>query len=101
MKYIICGKSDSFYIYRKNNQSEASQICHAKTKQKFDEIKEEDTIVLLSGWWARTWAKEALRDIKKIYPSIKFEYMDGAFGENERKTLISESISNRFDILDL
>lgn len=75
---------------------------HARTKKKFDEITEDDTIVLLSGWWARSWAKDALKDTKKIYPHIKFEYLDGPFGESERKnSLQSETISNRFDILDL
>ena len=74
---------------------------HARTRSKFDEITEDDTIVLLSGWWARSWAKDALKEVVRSYPSINFEYLDGPFGENERKTLISESISNRFDILDL
>lgn len=101
MKYIICGKSDSFYIYRKKNKSEASQMCHARTKKKFDKITEDDTIVLLNAWWARRWAKDALKEVKILYPAIKFEYLDGPFGENERKTLISESIQDRFDILDL
>lgn len=101
MKYVICGKTDSFYIYRKKNKSEASQMRHARTKKIFDEITEEDTIVLLNAWWARSWAKEALKDIKKVYPTIEFEYFDGPFGESERKTLTSETISNRFDILDL
>ena len=101
MKYIICGKSDSFYIYRKKYKSEANQMRHARTKEKFDEITEDDTIVLLSGWWARSWAKDALKDTMSLYPHIKFEYLDGPFGENERKTLRSESIHDRFDILDL
>jgi hypothetical protein len=101
MKYVICGKSDSFYIYRKNNKSESNKLRHARTRERFDEITEEDTIVLLSGWWARSWAKDALKEIMQLYPQIRFEYLDGPFGENERKTLKSESIRDRFDILDL
>jgi len=101
MKYIISGKSDSFYIYRKNNKSESSQMRHARTIERFNEITEDDTIVLLSGWWARSWAKDALKEVISLYPTISFEYLDGPFGENERKTLKSESIRDRFDILDL
>ena len=101
MKYVISGKSDSFYIYRKNHKDESKNLRHARTKQRFDEIQEEDTIVLLSGWWGRSWAKESIKDAIKLYPSITFEYLDGPFGESERKDLKSENISNRFDILDL
>jgi len=101
MKFILCGKSDSFYIYCKKNKSEANQLRHARTRERFDQITEDDTIVLLSGWWARSWAKDALKDTKKIYPHIKFEYLDGPFGLLERKSLQSDTISNRFDILDL
>ena len=101
MKYVISGKSDSFYLYRDKNKSDAKNMRHARTKKKFDEVTEDDIIVLLSGWWGRSWAKEAIKEVIKAYPTITFEYLDGPFGESERKTLTSESISNRFDILDL
>lgn len=101
MRYILCGKSDSFYIYQKKNRSEAKQLRHARTRERFDQITEDDTIVLLSGWWARSWAKDALKEVMILYPHIKFEYLDGPFGEHERKTLKSDSIHDRFDILDL
>jgi len=101
MKYIISGKSDSFYIYRSAHKKEASQLRHARTKERFEEITEEDTIVLLSGWWARSWAADALKEVVKTYPTIAFEFLDGPFGEKERKKLQSERISSRFDILDL
>ena len=102
MKYVITGKSDSYWLYlRKNKYSTGKQACHARTKAKFDNITEEDIIILLSGWWARSWAKDALKEIIKVYPSIGFEYLDGPFGLSERKTLHSDSIQNRFDILDL
>ena len=101
MKYVICGKSDSFYIYRKKNKSEANQMRIARTKKRFDEITEDDTIVLLNGWWARSWAKESLKEVVRSYPSIQFEYLDGPFGLSERKTLKSKTIHDRFDILDL
>ena len=101
MKYIISGKSDSFYIYRDAHKKEANQLRHARTKKRFEEITEEDTIVLLSGWWARSWAADALKEVVKAYPTIGFEFLDGPFGEGERKKLHSDRISSRFDILDL
>ena len=66
MKYIITGKSDSFYIYRKKNKSESKNLRHARTKEIFDKITEDDSIVLLYGWWARSWAKDAIKEIRKI-----------------------------------
>lgn len=102
MRYVITGKSDSYWLYLKRNKySTGKQACHARTKAKFDNITEEDIIVLLSGWWARSWAKDALKEILKVYPVIEFECLDGPFGESERKTLKSDTIYNRFDILDL
>ena len=101
MKYIICGKSDSFYIYRDKNKKNAKELCHARTKKRFEEITEDDTIVLLNGWWARSWAAESLKEVVRSYPTISFEFLDGPFGESERKTLTSDSILDRFDILDL
>ncbi len=101
MKYVICGKTDSFDIYLKNNKKEANQMLHTRTLKVFDKITEEDTIVLLYGWWARSWAKDALKEVIKLYPTLTFEYLDGPFGECERNDLQSESISNRFGILDL
>lgn len=64
-------------------------------------ISEEDIIVLLYGWWAKNWAMGFLKDVLELYPAINFEYLDGPFGEEKRKNLKSESISNRYDILDL
>ncbi len=101
MKYIITGKSDSFHIYRKKHKSDSKNLRHARTKEQFDKITKDDTVVLLYGWWARSWARDAIKEISKIYPGIAFEYLDGPFGESERKSLQSETISNRFDILDL
>ena len=63
-------------------------------------IEENDTIILLKGWWGRSWAKEAIKLALVNYPQMKFEYHDGKFGESERKTLKSDRILNRFEILD-
>ncbi len=102
MKYVITGKSDSYWLYLKNNKySTGKQATHARTSSKLDNITKNDTIVLLNGWWARSWAKDSLREIIKAYPAIMFEYLDGPFGEKEREGLKEESKLNRFDILDL
>ena len=97
MKYIIAGKSDTYWDYKKNT----SQLSCRADKTTINKIKEEDTIVLLSGWWARSWSKELIVEAKKAYPTIHFEYLDGKFGEKERESLISDTILGRFDILDL
>jgi len=102
MKYVISGKSDSYWLYLKENKySTGKEAIHARTEKTFNKITEDDTIVLLYGWWGRSWAKEKVREISKFYPTITFEYLDGTFGENERNSLKSDNISSRFDILDL
>ena len=102
MRYVITGKSDSYWAYlKKNKYSTGKQATHVRTLEKFNRITSKDTIVLLYGWWARSWAKDALKEVIQVHPSIDFECLDGPFGEKERKSLQSESIHNRFDILDL
>jgi len=97
MKYVISGKSDSFNNYARNRIN----VIYAKNEHIFSKIKDGDTIVLLQGWWMRSWAKDALITIMSVYPFIRFEYLDGPFGEKERKNLQSDKISNRFGILDI
>lgn len=104
MIYVISGKTEYFDTYienLKNHKCDIKKVCHARTKNQFNKITKEDTVVLLNGWWGRSWAKETLKDIIKAYPTITFIYLDGPFGEIERKKLISDTISSRFDILDL
>lgn len=101
MKYVICGKSDSYTKYCAKNKGQLNQIINARTKKVFDLIEEDDTVVLLSGWWTRSWSEKALKEVRKLYPSLDFEYHDGQFGEKKRNSLKSESISSRFDLLDL
>jgi len=102
MRYVISGKSDSYWTYlRKNKYSTGKEATHARTLDKFNEVMEKDTIVLLYGWWGKSWARQAVRDIVKAYPNIEFECLDGHFGESERNKLKSDRISSRFDILDL
>ncbi len=102
MKYVISGKSDSFWLYVKKHHCKLGKdVRHARTLKVFDKITKEDTIVLLYGWWGRSWAKEAIKETLKVYPKINFECLDGPFGDIERKDLKSERISSRFSILDL
>ena len=102
MEYVICGKTASFNLYFNINKvPPCSNIIHAKTKKIFDEIEDTDTIILLHGWWGRSWAKEALKNILEVYPLIDVKYLDGTFGEKKRKDIYShKSTVTRFDLMD-
>ncbi len=109
-KYVLAGKKETFSKYYKEHWNEEAKnilsnkgpnIYYANALQILNTIEEDDTIVLLHGWWGRSWAKDAINAITKKYPKIKFEYLDGEFGEKERKDLISERVHDRFELLDL
>ena len=104
MKYVICGRSIEFTKYVENSckRNKDENYIHAKTIKSMDAIKEEDTIVLLKGWWGRSWSKDKLKAIIKICPGINFEYLDGPFGESHREELFrSKSNSvNRFELME-
>lgn len=102
MKYVLAGKTESFNLYFNINKTQKGNIIYAKTEKIFNEITDNDTIVLLHGWWARSWAKKALKDILEVYPCIDIEYLDGTFGEKERKDISAQkSTLTRFDLIDL
>jgi len=111
-KYIIAGKTETVNRFIKNRSSTyfsspegrkliGEKLIDCRTKKIFYRIEENDTIILLAGWWGRSWAKEAIKLAIVNYSQIKFEYHDGTFGENERKTLKSDKILSRFEILDI
>ena len=103
MRYVISGKSNAFYTYVENNKllHIGKNVKHVKTKKIFNEIKEDDTIVLLCGWWGRSWAEESLGNILEIYPLINIEYLDGPFGEKERLHMIrTKRTVTRFELMD-
>lgn len=100
MKYVIAGKSESFWKYIKiNNYKVGKDVIYAKTLQKFSKIEENDVVVLLPGWWGKTWTEDAIK--KLDCNNITFQYLDGKFGDMHRKSLESDNIDSRFDILDL
>ena len=110
-KYIIAGKTESVNKFIQNRPSTyfstkegknliGEKLINCRTKKIFDRIEENDTIILLKGWWGRSWAKESLKEVLENYPQIKFEYQDSKFGEEERKTLKSDRVHDRFEILD-
>lgn len=102
MYYVIAGKSESFQKYIKdNNYIQDKDAVNVRKSITLNRFTDTDTMVLLNGWWARSWAKETLKSIMANHPQIKIEYMDGVFGENERKTLKSDTIHSRFELLDL
>jgi len=109
-KYVIAGKTETvikfiqerpaMYISEEGREMIGEKLVNCRTKKDIYRLKENDTIILLQGWWGRSWAKEAIKDAVANYPQIKFEYHDGKFGESERKTLKSDKIHSRFEILD-
>ncbi len=111
MKYIIAGKTKTVNKFIKERgllyATEegrrlliGEKLVNCRTKTSIYRLKENDTIILLPGWWGRSWAKDAIKDAVMNYPQIKFEYYDGKFGESERKVLKSDTIHNRYEILD-
>jgi hypothetical protein len=110
-KYIIAGNSvtankfvseraKTYFASKEGRKLIGEKLINCRTKKIFHRIEENDTIILLQGWWGRSWAKEAIKLALANYPQMKFEYHDGVFGESERKTLKSDRILSRFEILD-
>ena len=92
---------DIFNSIRNHNHSDCDTV-YCVGAGFINVLKKDDSIVLLPAWFAKSWAKNVIKEIKVLFPTITFEYLDGKIGENERKNnLQSETISNRFDILDL
>jgi hypothetical protein len=105
VKYVLCGRKTEFEKYVKNDLSinkNSHNICHVYVRKRkdIDSIKEEDTIVLLKGWWGRSWAKDNLRKITRMYPSIEIEYLDGPFGQEQREELFNTGEINRFEFIN-
>ncbi len=111
MKYIIAGKTatvekfirerPSAYASEEGRKMIGEKLINCRREKDIYRIEANDTIILLAGWWGRSWAKDAVKDAVANYPQIKFEYHDGKFGEEERKTLKSDTVHSRFEILDL
>ena len=109
MIWAIAGKKQTFLKYAKDNgyldqtgKSKADLITYAQSKKFVNFLKPNDKIILLSAWFAKSWAMDIVKEVSILQPTVIFEFLDGLIGEKERKKdLQSESISNRFDILDL
>ena len=110
-KYIIAGNSgtvnkfiekrpSTYFSTKEGKYLIGEKLVNCWNEKIFYKIEENDTIILLKGWFAKSWAKEALKVALANYPNIKFEYYDGVFGEKERKDLKSDRIHDRFEILD-
>lgn len=110
-KYIIAGNSETarkfvserpktYFASPEGRLLIGEKLINCRTKEDIYRLEENDTIILLQGWWGRSWAKEALKDAVANFPQLKFEYHDGTFGESERKLLKSDTINSRFEILD-
>ena len=103
MKYALAGKSETFNLYcHINKQQPDKDVIYAKTEKIFNQITSKDTIVLLSGWWGKSWAKEAFRNAITTFPGIEVDYLDGKFGEEQREGISAQkSTLTRFDLIDL
>jgi hypothetical protein len=107
MRYVLAGKKDTYKKYLKDNNYTDNRDALYVSRENFKNlntgsmIEGDDTIVLLPGWFAKSDSKTFIKEVQKLYPSISFEYMDGKIGEKERKSLQSDRIYSRFDILDL
>lgn len=104
MLYILAGKQDTVkqYLESINYYVECKEkAVYAKTPQVFNNITKNDTIVLLAGWWAKEWANRAFIAAVEDFPDIKVIYKDAKAGLEVRKSLKSDNIESRFDILDL
>ena len=101
-RFVIAGKKETYKKYIKDNSLSIEDCFYISSKLQSESyiFTENDIIVLLPGWFAKSWAKDFLEETKQSYPSIVIEYLDGKIGESERKNLQSESINSRFDILD-
>ena len=94
-KYIIAGKTitvDKFILDRpktyfttgeEGRKLVGEKLINCRTKKIFYRIDENDTIILLAGWWGRSWAKQGIKDALIMFPQIKFEYHDGKFGPDD------------------
>ena len=101
MLYVIAGKSETYHKYLKEQKLKNKiHAVNVRTQETFYSITEDDTLILLHGWWGRSWAKEALKDLQFNLPKVAIIYNDGKFGESERKSLKRDKIHDRFEILD-
>ena len=101
MRYVIAGKKTTFNEYLKDYNYSDLNAIYCRSNVFVDKLTRYDVIVLLPGWFAKSWAKDCLKEIEVLFPTILFDYVDGKIGEKERKCLKSERIYSRFDILDL
>ena len=111
MKYIIAGnsmtvnkfikgRSATYFATEEGRKLIGEKLINCRSKKDIYRLEENDTIILLQGWWGRSWAKEAVKDAVINFPKLKFEYHDGKFGESERNSLKSDTIHDRYSILD-
>lgn len=104
--YVLAGKKEVYsdYIGSMKKYLEKNTIVTKYVYQEYalDGFCEADTLVLLHGWWGRSWAKDAVKHIIANY-SYQVECRDGRWGADVRKELFAESIKSsftRFEMMD-
>jgi len=106
MKFVICGKKEAYWKYLDEKLIvDGKHACYASRAKVMDDVVAGDTVVLLSGWWGRSWSENVVKNIiNDGHPDITFEYYDGLHGQQVRDALLKKTQTDcfdRFEIMDL
>lgn len=110
MIYVMAGKREIYDEFEKqerarsrNDSGEIVVTKYVYQSHGLNTFNHEDTLVLLPGWWGRSWAKKQVKGIIDLYPN-RVLCNDGMWGAEVRKELFAEPKTgdfSRFDIMDL
>ena len=104
-KYLIAGKSDTCLDYARK-KIDKKYYCQILNRKNISSIDSNSQIILLPGWWMREWFVDYYKDLVSS-DSVDFDliFEDGHAGQEFRdkmvKNLKSDSIKDRFEILDI
>ena len=105
-KYLVAGKSETCLEYARKHIDNKKCYCQILTRKTISNIKEKSQIILLPGWWMREWFADYYKgSIETESDDVEFVFEDGHSGKEIRdkilKELKSDSIKDRFEILDI
>lgn len=104
-KYLIAGKSDTCLDYARK-KIDKKYYCQILNRKNISSIDNNSQIILLPGWWMREWFVDYYKNIiNSDCDGYSFVFEDGHAGQEFRdkisKSLKSDSIKDRFEILDI
>lgn len=104
-EYLISGKSETCLDYARRHVKK-NVYCQILTRKGVQNIKNKSKVILLPGWWMREWFVDYYKDIiEDNVKDITFVCEDGHGGKEFRdkinKELKSDSIKDRFEIIDI